>query len=166
MRIAIIGAGLAGLACAIECERLGVVPFEADKLFSLFLKTEKLEHLEFFYIIKPPVFQTGNVSKLKIGNVLLTGRSGGLTERLIGEGASEAIISGVLSGRAMIHNLDYDILIKPYPDSEVKYQYDEQGNRTLMEDDNGTTTYDYDLLDKTFGYTGDEFLISCSRRRV
>lgn len=32
MKIAIIGAGLSGLACAAECERLGVIPhvFEKD----------------------------------------------------------------------------------------------------------------------------------------
>ena len=33
MKIAIIGAGLSGLACALECERLGVIPdvFERDE---------------------------------------------------------------------------------------------------------------------------------------
>lgn len=33
MKIAIIGAGLGGLACALECERLGVIPdvFERDE---------------------------------------------------------------------------------------------------------------------------------------
>jgi protoporphyrinogen oxidase len=33
MKIAIIGAGLGGLACALECEKLGVIPdvFERDE---------------------------------------------------------------------------------------------------------------------------------------
>ncbi len=36
MKIAIIGAGLGGLACALECERLGVIPdvFERDESVS------------------------------------------------------------------------------------------------------------------------------------
>jgi digeranylgeranylglycerophospholipid reductase len=48
-----------------------------------------------------------------MGNILLVGRSAGLTERLLGSGAVEAIISGVLAARAMIHGEDYDKLVKP-----------------------------------------------------
>lgn len=35
MRIAIVGAGLAGLGCAIECERLGVIPHVYERDYSV-----------------------------------------------------------------------------------------------------------------------------------
>ena len=65
--------------------------------------------------IKPP-YSTGRVSRFKVGNVLLVGRSAGLTERLLGVGAIEAIISGVLAARAMIKGEDYEALVKPIQD--------------------------------------------------
>ena len=91
-------------------------PFAADRLFSKFLKQENLEHLEFLYVIRPPVFPTGRVTKFRVGNVLLAGRSAGLTEKLLGVGGISAIISGVLAARAIIKGLDYDSLMKPLQD--------------------------------------------------
>ena len=92
---------------------IGHEPYETEKRFSKFLKVEGLENLEFFNTLKPPVFQTGKVTKFKVGNILLTGRAAGLTDRLIGLGGIYAIISGVLAARAIINNLDYDAMIKP-----------------------------------------------------
>lgn len=86
---------------------------DINRYFETFLEKEKLDKLELMYrYIKPP-YSTGRVSKFKIGNVLLVGRSAGLTERLVGAGAMEAIISGVLAAKAMIQGNDYDAMLKP-----------------------------------------------------
>lgn len=87
--------------------------FDTDKLFAKFLKYEKLDNLEFLYKLAPPPFTTGRVKKFRVGNILLVGRSAGLTDRLIGVGGPEAIMSGVLAARAMIRNEDYDEMVKP-----------------------------------------------------
>lgn len=87
--------------------------FDTDMLFAKFLKYEKLDNLEFLYKFTVPPFTTGHVKKFRVGNILLVGRSAGLTERFLGVGAPEALMSGVLAARAMILNQDYDELIKP-----------------------------------------------------
>lgn len=87
--------------------------FDTDKLFAKFLDYEKLNKLEFLYKIKPPPFTAGRVKKFKVGNILLVGRSAGLTERFLGVGGPEALMSGVLAARAMIKHEDYDEMVKP-----------------------------------------------------
>ena len=87
--------------------------FDTDLLFSKFLKYEKLENLEFLYKFTVPPFTTGRVNRFRVGNILLTGRSAGLTERFLGVGGPYALISGILAARAIILNEDYDELIKP-----------------------------------------------------
>ena len=84
-----------------------------NKRFERFLEKEKLDKLELMYrFIKPP-HSNGKVSRFMTGNVLLAGRAAGLTDRLIGAGATEAIISGVLAARAMIKEGNYDEMVKP-----------------------------------------------------
>jgi digeranylgeranylglycerophospholipid reductase len=87
--------------------------FDTDKLFAKFLDYEKLNKLEFLYKLTTPPFTTGRVKKFKVGNILLVGRSAGLTERFLGVGGPEALMSGVLAARAMIQNEDYDKTVKP-----------------------------------------------------
>jgi len=87
--------------------------FNAERLFDKFLKYEKLDNLEFIYKIKPPLFPVGKVKKFQVGNVLLAGRSAGLTDRLIGVGGPGAIMSGVLAARAIIQGKDYNKLVRP-----------------------------------------------------
>lgn len=87
--------------------------FNAERLFNKFLQYEKLDDLEFICKIKPPNFPIGKVRKFQIGNILLTGRSAGLTDRLIGTGAPESIMSGVLAARAIIQGKNYNKLVKP-----------------------------------------------------
>lgn len=100
----------------IDKEPFNEQQLNVNKYFERLIEKEKLDKLELMYrFIKPP-FSTGRVSKFKIGNVLLVGRSAGLTERLLGSGAIEAIISGVLAARAMIHEEDYDKMVKPLQD--------------------------------------------------
>lgn len=84
-----------------------------DSLFTKFLEIENLTHLQFLFKLTPPMFSVGKVKKFQVGNVLLTGRAAGLTERLVGVGASFAIASGVYAARAMIKGKDYDTLITP-----------------------------------------------------
>lgn len=92
------------------------IELEVDSYFDKFLEKENLRSLEFGYYIRPPVFPTGRVSKFRVGNVLLAGRSAGLTDRLIGVGGYNAIISGVLAARSIIIGDDYDNLVKPLKD--------------------------------------------------
>ena len=87
-----------------------------DSLFTRFLEMENLTHLQFLFKLTPPMFSIGRVKKFKVGNILLTGRAGGLTERLVGVGASFAIASGVFAARAIIKGNDYESLVKPLQD--------------------------------------------------
>lgn len=86
--------------------------FDMNKLFAKFLDYENL-NFEFLYHLTPPPFTTGRVKKFQVDNILLVGRSAGLTDRLIGVGGPEAIISGVLAARAMIQKKDYNRMVKP-----------------------------------------------------
>lgn len=86
---------------------------DINRLFEKFLEKEKLDKLELMYrFIKPP-FSTGKVSRFRVGNILLAGRAAGLTDRLIGTGGVEAVISGVLAARAIVKGEDYDKLVRP-----------------------------------------------------
>lgn len=86
---------------------------DINRYFEKFLEKEKLDKLEIMNRIMKPPFSTGKVNRFKIGNILLAGRAAGLTDRLIGTGGIEAIISGVLAARAMIRDEDYDKMLKP-----------------------------------------------------
>lgn len=89
---------------------------DINRYFERFVEKEKLDKLEIMYrYIKPP-YSTGKVSTFRVDNVLLTGRAAGLTERLLGVGAIEALSSGVMAARAIIHDEDYSELIKPIYD--------------------------------------------------
>lgn len=78
-----------------------------EKLLSDCIKKEGLDKLDLIYKILPMPFSTGLVKKFQVGNILLAGRAAGLTERLIGVGAPENIISGILAARAIINNENY-----------------------------------------------------------
>jgi digeranylgeranylglycerophospholipid reductase len=60
------------------------------------------------YRLMPPIFSTGRVKQFKVGNMLLSGRAAGLTERVLGIGAFYALVSGTLAARAAIQNIDYE----------------------------------------------------------
>lgn len=92
---------------------IGHGEFELEKLFTKFIEKEGLQHLDFTYKLIPPPYTTGSVKNFRIGNILLVGRAAGLTERLMGVGGPDSIMSGVLAARAMIQGLDYDLLMKP-----------------------------------------------------
>ncbi|HYF84523.1 MAG TPA: dehydrogenase [Clostridia bacterium] len=86
---------------------IGCDEFDSERLYSAFLQKEGLTNLEFLYKLLPPPFSTGKVRKFQVRNILLAGRAAGLTERLLGVGAPEGIISGILAARAIINNEDY-----------------------------------------------------------
>lgn len=92
---------------------IGCSEYEIDKVYANFIERENLSHLEFYFKFSLPIFSIGRVSKFKIGNVLLAGRSAGLTERFLGTGAVEALISGIFAARAIIQDLDYESLVRP-----------------------------------------------------
>jgi digeranylgeranylglycerophospholipid reductase len=78
-----------------------------------FLEIEGLDKYEILYHFLIPPFSRGRVTKFRIGNILLTGRSAGLVDRLFGTGGIEAITSGIMAARAIIQNKDYDKMVKP-----------------------------------------------------
>lgn len=91
---------------------------ESDMLksYSKFLEQEGLANFQFLYKVIPEPFTTGRVKAFTKGNILLAGRAAGLTERLIGVGGPECMISGVLAARSIVQGLDYDALLKPLRD--------------------------------------------------
>jgi flavin-dependent dehydrogenase len=96
----------------VDLFAIGCGEFELDRLFSKFLAYEHLDHLEFLYRITPNPFTAGKVKKYRINNLLLAGRSAGLTERLLGVGGVAAILSGIYAARAMSQGLDYESHMK------------------------------------------------------
>ncbi|MFZ5644679.1 MAG: FAD-dependent oxidoreductase [Bacillota bacterium] len=93
--------------------QIGDNEYETDRHYKDFLEFEGLEDLEFSYKFSVPMWTDGRVNKYQIDNVLLAGRSAGLTERFLGTGAIEALMSGVFAARAMIKGKDYTNLVKP-----------------------------------------------------
>lgn len=91
---------------------IGVDKFSIHKLFDKFFTQEGLSHLEIRYQMFLAPFSTGLVKKFQVDNVLLAGRTGGLTDRLAGTGAVAALESGVLAAKAIIKNKDYETLVK------------------------------------------------------
>ena len=89
---------------------------DLDRLFTKFIEMEGLTHFEMLFKTISPKFFVGRVNKFKVGNVLLTGRAAGLTERVMGEGAVSALISGVMAARAIIKGEDYDLHVMPLRD--------------------------------------------------
>ncbi|MGE5631200.1 MAG: NAD(P)/FAD-dependent oxidoreductase [Caulobacteraceae bacterium] len=96
----------------IDLFAIGCGEFEVDRLFSKFLEYENLDHLEFLNYITPNPFSAGKLEKFQVGNILLTGRAAGLTERLLGVGAIGAILSGTYAARAIMNELDYESHMK------------------------------------------------------
>jgi digeranylgeranylglycerophospholipid reductase len=92
---------------------IGLNNYDTETLFKNFIQTEGLSNLELICTITLPIHYNGRVTKTKVGNILLTGKSAGLTESLIGTGGVEALISGVLAGRSIADNQDYEALVKP-----------------------------------------------------
>lgn len=92
---------------------IGLLGHEVESLFNKFLQIEGLGSLEVLYKIILPPYYNGRVNKLRIGNILLTGRSAGLAESFVGTGSVEALASGVLAARAIADNDDYESSMKP-----------------------------------------------------
>ena len=97
----------------VDLYNIGKGKFETNRLFDKFMKQEGLSHLELKYQMLLPPFSTGKVKKFQVGNVLLAGRTAGLTERLTGTGAIAALGSGIFAARAIIRNKNYGTLVKP-----------------------------------------------------
>jgi len=136
----------------VELYVIGQGPFELEKRFSKFLRTEGLENLEFMFKNMPPVFQTGKVKRFKEGNILLVGRAAGLTDRLLGVGGLSAIMSGVYAARSIIQGLDYEELVKPLQDHVENMS----AFRNIMEN---FTNDDYDKLLTLLGAPGIKQLV-------
>lgn len=100
--------------CAtIELYIIGKPEMQAQELFQKFIQMEKLDKLDYVYRNIPPPFTTGKVTNFQKDNVLLTGRAAGLTDRVLGVGAVEALISGTMAARAIANKEDYSSMIKP-----------------------------------------------------
>jgi flavin-dependent dehydrogenase len=103
-------------AAVIGLYIIGKSEIDAMQYFSDFIRKENLDKNEYLLKFLPPPFTTGKVKKFRVGNVLLAGRAAGLTERVLGCGAVEALVTGTLAARAILDEDDYDKLIKPFKD--------------------------------------------------
>lgn len=100
--------------CAtVELYIIGKPEMQAQELFQKFIQMEKLDTLDYVYKNIPPTFTTGKVTKFQKDNVLLAGRAAGLTDRVLGVGAVEALISGTMAARAIAKKEDYSSMVKP-----------------------------------------------------
>jgi flavin-dependent dehydrogenase len=100
--------------CAtVELYIIGKPEMQALELFQKFIQMEKLDTLDYIYKNIPPTFTTGKVTKFQKDNILLAGRSAGLTDRVLGVGAVEALISGTMAARSIAGKEDYSTLVKP-----------------------------------------------------
>lgn len=93
---------------------IGKPELQALELFEKFRQTENLLSFDYAFRKLPPPFSTGRVTKFQKENVLLVGRSAGLVDSLLGVGAIEALISGVLAARAIARGEDYDSMVRPF----------------------------------------------------
>lgn len=98
---------------ALELYIIGLPEYKAHELFDKFVQMEKLDTLDFVYKLIPPPFTMGKVTAFQKDNVLLTGRAAGLTDRVLGVGAVEALISGTMAARAISKKEDYNSMVKP-----------------------------------------------------
>ena len=96
----------------VELYIIGKPEMQALELFQKFIQTEKLETLDYIYRNIPPTFTTGKVTKFQKDNILLTGRAAGLTDRVLGVGAVEAVVSGTIAARAIARKDDYTSMVK------------------------------------------------------
>ena len=97
----------------IELYMIGKPQMQAQELFERFIQTEKLDKIDYVYKNIPPPFTTGKVTSFQKDNVLLTGRAAGLTDRVLGVGAVEALVSGTMAARAIANKEDYSSMVKP-----------------------------------------------------
>lgn len=95
---------------------IGKKETDALQYFRDFIRRENLDNNEYVLRFLPPPFTSGKVSKFRVGNVLLAGQAAGLTERVLGCGAFEALATGTLAARAIANGDDYDKLVKPFKD--------------------------------------------------
>ncbi|MDD4170525.1 MAG: NAD(P)-binding protein, partial [Desulfotomaculaceae bacterium] len=89
----------------------GVNHTELDSCWARFMEQEnfRLEIIETFEI----PYATGLTCRQQVGQILLTGSSGGLTDSFLGLGLMEGILSGALAGKAIAEGLNYEQLIGP-----------------------------------------------------
>ena len=84
---------------------------ELDSYWNKFLTIEKLNHK----IIKSNDLEhfIGNLTTHHTDNIFLTGNSGGMIDDFLGFGTLRGLESGIFAARAIIYNLDYNVLLKP-----------------------------------------------------
>ncbi|TCO74964.1 NAD(P)/FAD-dependent oxidoreductase [Marinisporobacter balticus] len=84
---------------------------ELDYYWKKFLNTE---HLLYKILETRDIEQTvGSVNTLKLGNLYFVGNAGGFLDSLLGFGSMNAIESGLMAGKCIANNLDYNKLLSP-----------------------------------------------------
>lgn len=131
----------------VELYIIGLAEMQALSLFDKFIKMEKLDTLDLLYRNVPPVFTMGKVTKFQKDNILLVGRAAGLTDRVLGVGAVEALISGTMAARAIVKKEDYNSMVKPL-------QTHIENISTFRKNINSYTNEDFDKVVTTLGTPG------------
>ncbi|HBY21065.1 MAG TPA: dehydrogenase [Clostridiales bacterium] len=119
------------------------IPKDKHNLYwDKFLDMEELKYeiLE----IKDITHYSGFVYPMQVDNILFTGNAAGLTDDLIGIGAYNAVISGILAARSITHNLDYNAIMSPYRKDIIKIH---EFRKALNTFDN----HDFDMLASFIG---------------
>jgi digeranylgeranylglycerophospholipid reductase len=76
------------------------------------IKTSDVEH------------KIGIVKPARKGNLLITGKAAGMIDTILGFGMISAVESGVFAARSIIHNKNYDKMLKPIrKDLKMKYDF-------------------------------------------
>lgn len=92
-----------------------ISPNELDYFWKVFWEKENIQYkiLE----TRDVEYVTGFVSPMKLQNIYFVGNSGGLTESCLGCGVINAIESGIIAGRCITKDLDYNKHMKRTTDA-------------------------------------------------
>ncbi|MCT4605157.1 MAG: NAD(P)-binding protein [Marinisporobacter sp.] len=111
-----------------------------DELDYYWKKFLNLENINYHILETRDIEHTaGRVDTLKLDNIYFTGNSAGLLGNLLGFGAMNAIESGILVGKAIAKNLDYNEMMTPIL-KNIAYLY------RFRKKMNTFTNKDYDRL--------------------
>ncbi len=90
---------------------------------------------------------SGHVFPHKIGNILLTGSSGGVIDPFLGFGQMKSIVMGSMAARSIVKGLDYDKMISNIYNLNLRFH-------ELRKTFDKVSNKQYDLIVKSIGFPG------------